>query len=651
MLNIIIKLSIKTFFIVLIFRIFFFHNEIIYIDKSNKLSEYEENLNFFDLKPQIKAIALYLPQFHSIKENDKFWGKGFTEWTNVKKCKPLFKGHNQPRIPGDAFGYLNYYDLTNIEVIKTQVKLAKSHGIYGFGIYYYWFSGKKLLKKPIELFIKYSNINFRFLLIWANENWTKKWDGKDKDIIIKQEYFPEDPKNFIKDIKKYVKDKRYIRIEGRPILGLYEPNKIPNLRQTIEIWRNKSVEYGIGEIFILICINNNKTQDFEKLNLFNATYEFPPRNSFQNHRIPNKRTFIYTELLYKSFYFNDSQINITKLPFFRGIMLEWDNCPRMNNCEIFEHYSPEQFYMFNKIIREWTYNHYKEELRFIFINAWNEWGEGSYLEPDNKYGYSSINSLSKAIFNIPYIYKYNIFTLNKTSSIAVIVQFCDENLIKEVLTKINNIPLIFDLYIYIDSKINVDNIKKYIQANSKAHYFEIISFNTYFELILSCLYPFKDKARNYKYICNINCNNYNKTNNYEEWKNYIYNNLLGDSLIISEILTEFENKDNLGLIFPEVYYKNLYQFGEDINEFELKYINIILRKLTSKLYFTFQINDYPEGNMFWAKVKAIYPIFILYSNSAFTKKFKLMLEKYLEKVWIYLLKYTGFFYKKIFKHL
>jgi len=284
--------------------------------------------------------------------------------------------------------------------------LAKSHGIYGFGIYYYWFSGKKLLEKPIDLFIKYSNIDFRFLLIWANENWTKKWDGRDKEIFVKQEYFPEDPINFIKDIKKYIMDKRYIKVNGRPILGIYEPNKIPNLPKTIQIWRKKSIELGIGEIFILICINDGKIQDFQNFNLFDAAYEFPPRTSFQKHRIPNKRTLIYAEVLYNSYYFNDTNINISKLPFFRGLMLEWDNCPRNKYGTIFDHYSPEQFYMFNKIIIEWTNKHYNKDLRFIFINAWNEWGEGSYLEPDEKYGYASINSLSKAIFNLPYIHRY-----------------------------------------------------------------------------------------------------------------------------------------------------------------------------------------------------------------------------------------------------
>ena len=225
-----------------------------------------------------------------------------------------------------------------------------------------------MLKKPINILIKNTYINFNFLLIWANENWSKRWDGRDKEILIKQEYKPIDPINFIKDIKKYVKDKRYIKIEQKPVLGLYEPNKIPNLQQTMTIWREKSRDLGIGEIFILICINRNKSQDFQDLNLFNASYEFPPRNSFQNNRIFHKKTLIYSELLYKSRDLNETNLNLKKFPFFRGTMVEWDNCPRIINCEIFDHYSPEQFYIFNKLIIDWSTKNYNEDLRFIFIN-------------------------------------------------------------------------------------------------------------------------------------------------------------------------------------------------------------------------------------------------------------------------------------------
>ena len=424
------NLYIKYFFVFIIFILLFHSNKrVTYIESNNKISEYEDNIDFSNFNSTIKSIALFLPQFHETKENNKFWGKGFTEWTNVKKSRPRFKGHHQPRIPGDKYRYLGYYDLTEIKTIEKQVKLAKNHGIYGFGIYYYWFSGKTVLKKPINLFLKHSYINFKFLLIWANENWSKRWDGRDKEILIKQEYKNTDPYNFIISIKKYIMDNRYIKIGKKPILGLYEPSKIPNLKKTIAIWRKKSMEIGIGEIFILICINRNKTEDFQNLNLFNASYEFPPRNSFQNHRILNKKTLIYSELLYKSKDFNDTNINLEKFPYFRGSMVEWDNCARINNCYIFDHYSPEQFYMLNKIIIDWTIKHYYKDIRYIFINAWNEWGEGSYLEPDDRYGYASINSLSKAIFNLSYSNKYHSIGENK---IAVLLHIHNEDSIKEI---------------------------------------------------------------------------------------------------------------------------------------------------------------------------------------------------------------------------
>jgi len=192
------------FIFIKIFKIYDIKNEKIYIEVDNQFSEYENNIDFSQYTTDIKVIALYLPQFHSIKENDNWWGKGFTEWVNVKKSIPLFKCHHQPRIPGDKLNYLGYYELINPNIIKKQVELAKSHGIYGFGIYYYWFSGKRLLEKPLDIYLNNKDIKFPFLLIWANENWTKRWDGKDKEILIKQEYKKEDPENFIKDIKKYL---------------------------------------------------------------------------------------------------------------------------------------------------------------------------------------------------------------------------------------------------------------------------------------------------------------------------------------------------------------------------------------------------------------------------------------------------------------
>ena len=636
-----------SIFILILFLLLHFHNIIIYIENDNIISAYEENIDFSNLKTEIKVIALYLPQFHVIKENNQFWGNGFTEWTNVKKSKPRFKGHHQPRFPGDKNGYLGYYDLTDIKVIEKQINLAKSHGIYGFGIYFYWFSGKMLLEKPINIFIENTHINFKFLLIWANENWTKRWDGFDKEILIKQEYKPNDPKDFIKDIKKYIKDKRYISIDKRPVIGLYEPSKIPNLKQTILIWREKSRELGIGEIFILICINKNQIKYYENLNLFDAFYEFPPRYSFTNHRILKKGTYIYSELLYKCRDLNETNLNLEKFPFFRGTMIEWDNCPRKNNCAIFDHYSPEQFYLFNKIVIDWTIKHYNKDLRFIFINAWNEWGEGSYLEPDDKYGYASINSLSKAIFNLSYIEKYHSIGNYK---IAVLVIIRNEDLIKEIIHKINNIPYIYDLFIIIEDEINIDKLKKFINLNSNKYQLELITlFNN--ENLLKFLFKLRIKMKNYKYICNINTNQYKNITYYEELKNYQYNNLLGNSKIISEIITDFERNNKLGIIFPETYYKSLIKFGEYINDNDLEYVNFFLNKIYPRVNISQSFADFPEGNMFWAKTDAIYPIFNLFSKVILNKKFLLLLSIYLEKIWVYIVNINGFLYKKIFKHL
>ena len=192
------------FAIIIIVLVITIDEKLIFLQIDNEIDNFENNHDFSEYKSDIKAIALYLPQFHAIKENDEWWGKGFTEWVNVKKAKPLYKGHHQPRKPGDPKDYLEYYELTSVEVLKKQIKLAKSHGIFGFGIYYYWFSGRILLDKPLNILLNNKDIDFPFLLIWANENWTKRWDGKEQDILIQQDYLESDPEKFIKDIKKYL---------------------------------------------------------------------------------------------------------------------------------------------------------------------------------------------------------------------------------------------------------------------------------------------------------------------------------------------------------------------------------------------------------------------------------------------------------------
>ena len=195
--------------------------------------EYQENVKF-EGTPDVKMLAFYLPQYHTFPENDEWWGKGFTEWVNVKNGDARFEGHYQPRVPHKDIGY---YNLEDISVLKRQAELAKEHGIYGFCFYYYWFSGKRLMEKPVDMLLEHPEIDLPFCLCWANENWTRAWDGQNKNILIAQDYSDEDDERFMIDLEKYISDKRYIRINGKPLVIVYNPGQIPDCHKSFAKWR------------------------------------------------------------------------------------------------------------------------------------------------------------------------------------------------------------------------------------------------------------------------------------------------------------------------------------------------------------------------------------------------------------------------------
>jgi lipopolysaccharide biosynthesis protein len=644
---------IKYIFVVCFIIVFNIHIE--YIGFDNEIILYEKNKNYSNFKSDIKTIALYLPQFHSTKENDEWWGKGFTEWYNVRKAKSLYNNHHQPRTPGDNLNYLGYYDLSDLETIKKQIELAKTHGIYGFGIYYYWFSGKRLLEKPLDIFLNNKEIGFKFLLIWANEDWTRRWNGYEGKILIKQEYKESEDYNFIKDIKKYIVDERYIKINDKPIIGLYEIKKIKYLSKVIYNWREVSKKIGIGEIFIITCLNNHNFQDIANLKVVNGAYEFSPRDCLKN-KVKNMPYLLYMTTLYKNI---DYIYTNNTFPLFRGSMLEFDNSPRKKKeFVIYENYSPEQFYMINKKIIEWTRNRYSENIRFIFINAWNEWGEGAYLEPDKKYGYASINSLSKALFNKTFT-EINIpsSSFNRLISIiAIQVHLCKEDLINEIINRTNNIPFYFDLFITTDSLDKKININKFTKKYSKAKNVEIIVFENERRDVMPFLIQMRKRIKKYKYISHI----YTKNSIYfleeENLRNYLFNNLFGNKNIISEILTDFENNIKLGFIFPENYYKIVLQLKEKLYKNHYFHQKRIIKKYFGKLM---KLNigkkiEFPLGNMFWAKVNSIFQIFEEEFQYIIKKEIKLIkggnILFGIEIIWMFIVKLNGYYYKKIFKH-
>ncbi|MCK9152234.1 glycoside hydrolase family 99-like domain-containing protein [Methanobacterium alcaliphilum] len=367
------------------------------LNSSNKYSsfvEYEDNFNV-NLTPQdIKLIAFYLPQFHPIKENDEWWGKGFTEWTNVSKALPKFIGHYQPHLPID----LGFYDLRLIETQKRQIELAKKYGIFGFCFYYYWFNGKRLLEKPLNMFLNNPELNLPFCLCWANENWSRRWDGMDEDILIAQKYSPEDDLNIIKDLSKYFKDGRYIKIDGKHLIIVYKPQLLPKPRETFKIWREYFKKENLGELFILGAKRHDFT-DPETYGLDGAV-EFPPNTPHPTQSKPvqfinkgaNPTVYDLEKFVANKEYMEED--NYFK---FKTVIPSWDNTARRgNNGQVYVS-DPSIYKKWLSDVITFTNENMDQEKRYIFINAWNEWAEGAHLEPDQKFGYGYLKATAEAI--------------------------------------------------------------------------------------------------------------------------------------------------------------------------------------------------------------------------------------------------------------
>ena len=337
---------------------------------------------------KIKQIAFYLPQFHAIPENDQWWGEGFTEWTNVTKAQPLFDGHYQPHVPHESIGY---YDLSNPDVLVKQSQLAQEYGIYGFCFYHYWFNGKKLLDIPVDNFLNTKSIDFKYCLCWANENWTRAWDGFDKEVLIAQQHSDDDDIAFILDKIPFFQDERYIRIDDKPVLLIYRTELLPDPAKTAKIWRETMKEMGIGDIY-LVRVESFVSNLDPTLIGFDAAVEFTP--DWRNKGFQYKKKILNGVGFTSVFdYFDTVMKCLTKeeplYKRFRSVFPSWDNTPRRNDAgTVFDNSYCDLFEFYLRQISLETTNKFREEEQFVFINAWNEWGEGCHLEPDVKNGFA-----------------------------------------------------------------------------------------------------------------------------------------------------------------------------------------------------------------------------------------------------------------------
>ena len=458
-------------FLINVFQIiiFFFNLSIIhfsskkevYIDIDNHISEYENNIDFSNFTTYKKLIILYNPKKVNeeqnniiVEKNGAFYGTNLTFITNITK--------------NNLYKYYENYSL-DIEKFQNMINLAKSHGIYGFAIYYQCLFENKILEKNLKLFLNNRKVDFKFMLILDNKNFIeslKKNQKADINKIFNNDLFTE----FINDIKEYMIDEKYIRINQKAVLGIHEPKKIQNLQHIIKLLKLKAKKIGIGELFIIVFAKDNSINYYPNFNFSNSLEKF----NLNDFYIIDENNFLNNDIInYKRKELNFSHYKLDMKIFHH-------NLKNKESYLIDYNFSPEQFYMFIKIILEYNMKKYESKNRFIFINIWNELYKGILLEANKKYGFAILNSLSKALFNLSYINNYNLCYLLQSKKIAIQAHIYYETLISDIIQKTNNIPVNFDLFISTDTEFKKRYIYNYIVNNTKANRFEIQIMNKFF---------------------------------------------------------------------------------------------------------------------------------------------------------------------------
>lgn len=342
-----------------------------------------------------QVVAFYLPQFHPIPENDAWWGRGFTEWNNVSRALPQFEGHAQPRLPGD----LGFYDLRAPEVMRHQMQLAREYGVSAFCTYFYWFAGKTLLEAPLQQWLNDASLDLPICLCWANENWSRRWDGRADDVLISQQHSATDDLAFIAYVARYLVDPRYLRVNDKPMLLIYRPGLLPEPKTTTERWRAWCRTNGIGEIHLAYV------QSFDRIDPrdigFDAAVEFPPNNTSMTPITRQQRlinpgfrgdVFDWRELARQA-----AEAADPSYPLYPGVNAGWDNEPRRSGRgRVYLYASPRRYCDW---LRQAVYIAQRRvpSSPLVFVNAWNEWAEGAILEPDSRLGYAWLEATRQAL--------------------------------------------------------------------------------------------------------------------------------------------------------------------------------------------------------------------------------------------------------------
>ncbi|MBD8684812.1 glycoside hydrolase family 99-like domain-containing protein [Pseudomonas sp. CFBP 13719] len=544
----------------------------------------------------VKLIAFYLPQFHPFPENDEWWGKGFTEWTNVGKAKPNYEGHNHPHCPI----HLGYYDLRIPEIQEEQARLAKEYGVYGFSYYFYWFDGKTLMESPLKAMLANKKVDMPFCLTWANENWSRRWDGQENDVLIAQNHSRDDSTLFIQHLIPYFKDSRYIRIDNKPVLIIYRASIIPEINETADLWRAELVKHGFAGIY-LICAQTFGIKSPEPFG-FDAAVEFPPHTVVstdvrQDVKLTNPEFTGYI-FSYDQVVSNAVKNHEPEYKLFRSAMLSWDNTARKQNAShIFHGFSLLKYkqWLSSICLNSLNNEKYSTDEKIVFVNAWNEWAEGTHLEPDRTYGYAYLETTRTVLAQLENkrFSGYQNYQPIKRHDVAAIVHVHYIELwptIKQQLKKLQKVGL--DLFVTTTDSALI----KIVKADFKHAHVRVVE-NRGRDVL-----PFIETLRsihsfNYTAICKLHSKKSAYRSDGNDIREEIYNELIGSTGNVRSILDRFRANPNLGILAARKY---LIKHTSHNMTFD----NEIVEDLAKKMNLKFEYSHFPAGSMFWFRQRS-----------------------------------------------
>ncbi|GAB3348455.1 glycoside hydrolase family 99-like domain-containing protein [Lysobacter tyrosinilyticus] len=536
-------------------------------------------------------VAFYLPQFHAIPENDAWWGKGFTEWRNVTRALPQFEGHAQPRLPGD----LGFYDLRNPQVMRDQAKLAREYGIGAFCFYFYWFGGKTLLEAPLQQWLDDPSIEQPFCLCWANENWSRRWDGRADDVLIAQAHDADDDLAFIAHATRYLRDPRYLRHEGKPLLLVYRPGLLPDAAATAKRWRAWCRDNGVGEIHLAYV------QSFDSVNPaqigFDAAVEFPPNLSTPPSLSAQQRLinpdFDGDVVDWRELARDYESRSLPAYPLFPGVNCGWDNEPRRaGRGRVLAHASPHRY-------GQWLRRTITERLgatapdrRLVFINAWNEWAEGAVLEPDARLGHAWLQATRDALIAATHA------PSAMQQRVCVIVHAWYPDTFGEILEALSRSGIAYRLVVTTAPE-KVDAIRSILARSGIAAEIEV-GENRGRDVLPFIRAATRLRAEGEDVLLKLHTKQSPHVADGARWRQELVHGLLGDA---HSVLEAFASDGHLGLVAVEAHHPSLAQtWGANEDTMRSLAARLGIREPDAAR------DRFPSGTMFWTRSAALSPL-------------------------------------------